>query len=127
MPFQPGKSGNPEGRPRGSRNRSTTALRALLESEAEEAIRTLATAARNGNVSAAKALLDRILPPMRSGFIEVEVPLTSDRPLTEAADAVIRAVAEGSLAPGDAVQVAALLKIRAELTQLNEVFGEALR
>jgi Family of unknown function (DUF5681) len=121
MPFQPGQSGNLNGRPRGSRNRTTIALRALIDEEAEEIIRVLAAAARNGNVTAAKALLDRVLPPVRSGFAEAEIPLTPELPLTAAADAVIQAVSDGTLAPGDAVQIGTLLKIRAELTGLAEL------
>ncbi|WP_409566405.1 DUF5681 domain-containing protein [Methylobacterium sp. J-070] len=34
-PFVEGQSGNPAGRPRGSRNRSTLALEAIFEGEAE--------------------------------------------------------------------------------------------
>ena len=33
--FKPGQSGNPAGRPKGSRNRSTLALEAIFEAEAE--------------------------------------------------------------------------------------------
>jgi Family of unknown function (DUF5681) len=121
MIFQPGQSGNPSGRPRGSRNRTTGALRALIDEEAEELIRVLAEAGRSGNVSAAKALLDRILPPARSGFGETELQLNSELPLTAAADAVIQAVSDGALAPSDAVQIGTLLKIRAELTGFAEL------
>jgi hypothetical protein len=84
-------------------------------------IHVLAAAARNGNVSAAKALLDRVLPPVRSGFAEAELTLTPELSLTAAADAVIQAVSDGTLAPGDAVQIGTLLKIRAELTGLAEL------
>lgn len=33
--FQPGKSGNPKGRPHGSRNKATLAVEALLDGQAE--------------------------------------------------------------------------------------------
>jgi hypothetical protein len=84
-------------------------------------VRVLATAARNGNVNAAKALLDRILPPVRSGFGEIDIPSASDLPLTAAADAVIQAVSDGALAPAEALQIGTLLKIRAELRGLAEL------
>lgn len=34
MTFKPGKSGNPDGRPRGARNRATLVAEALLDGEA---------------------------------------------------------------------------------------------
>jgi hypothetical protein len=34
-PFKKGKSGNPDGRPQGSRNKATIALEALLDGQAE--------------------------------------------------------------------------------------------
>ena|ERR1700686_1515985 len=121
MTFQAGESGNPNGRPKGSRNRSTSVLRALIGNEAEDVIRVLVEAARNGNVSAAKVLLDRILPPARAGTGDVELPLPSEQPLTAAADALIRAVSNGELAPSDAALIGTVLKTRAELTDLAEL------
>ena len=35
-PFEPGQSGNPNGRPRGSRNRATLAAEALINNKAQE-------------------------------------------------------------------------------------------
>jgi len=33
MPFQPGQSGNPAGKPKGSRNKTTLAMEALLDGD----------------------------------------------------------------------------------------------
>src|SRR4029077_7685570 len=38
-PWHPGQSGNPSGRPKGSRNRTTLAAEALLDGEAEQLTR----------------------------------------------------------------------------------------
>jgi Family of unknown function (DUF5681) len=35
MPFEPGQSGNPAGKPKGTRNKTTLAVEALLDGEAE--------------------------------------------------------------------------------------------
>jgi hypothetical protein len=35
VPFKPGHSGNPNGRPKGVRNKTTLAVEALLDGEAE--------------------------------------------------------------------------------------------
>lgn len=52
MPFQKGQSGNPAGRPRGSRNRAAIALQELLERDAESIARTVIHLAKHGNIAA---------------------------------------------------------------------------
>jgi len=50
-PFQKGRSGNPQGRPLGARNRTTVAVEALLDGEAEKLTRKAVTLALEGNVA----------------------------------------------------------------------------
>jgi len=64
-PFQPGRSGNPRGRPKGSRNATTLMLEALLEGEAEAIGRKLIEMAKAGDSRALKAGFDRLLPAGR--------------------------------------------------------------
>jgi Family of unknown function (DUF5681) len=48
MPFEPGKSGNPAGKLRGTRNKTTLAVEALLDGEAETITRKAIQLAKDG-------------------------------------------------------------------------------
>jgi hypothetical protein len=50
--FKKGVSGNPAGRPPGSRNKSTLALEQILEDEAEQITRKAIELAKDGNIAA---------------------------------------------------------------------------
>src|SRR4051794_32677609 len=64
-PFQPGHSGNPRGRPVGSRHKATWAAEALLDDEAEELTRTAINLAKSGDTTALRLCLERLCPPRR--------------------------------------------------------------
>src|SRR5580704_7690649 len=59
-PFPKGQSGNPAGRKRGSKNKSTLAAQILLEGEAEALTRKAVEVAMGGNALALKLCLDRL-------------------------------------------------------------------
>jgi hypothetical protein len=62
MPFQKGQSGNPAGRPRGSRNRPRARVQSLLEGKAEDVARKVIEMAQAGNIRALRMCMDRIAP-----------------------------------------------------------------
>src|SRR3954454_19391456 len=81
--FQRGQSGNPHGRSVGSRHRTTLALDALLEGEAERLTRKAVELALQGDITALKLCLDRLLPPRRDRPVLFALP-----PLDTPADAM---------------------------------------
>lgn len=71
MSFQRGKSGNPAGRPKGSKDKRTE-LRALLEPHAPALVQKAVEQALDGDTAALKLCLDRLIPPVRSIEIKAE-------------------------------------------------------
>src|SRR5689334_5534051 len=65
--FRPGVSGNPAGRPRGSRNRATLIAQDLLDSDSEDLVKTAIKRAKKGDPVALRLCIERLMPPRRSG------------------------------------------------------------
>jgi len=105
-PFAPG---NP-GRPKGARNKTTMAVEALLEGEAEALTRRAIQAALGGDTTALRLCSDRIAPAPRERRLQFDAPVVaSAQDVPAALSAVIAAVAGGELTPGEGAVVAGLL------------------
>ena len=72
--FQKGRSGNPAGRQPGSRNRATLAAEVLLEGEAEALTRRAIELALEGDTTALKLCLERIVPQRKSRAVSFDLP-----------------------------------------------------
>ena len=76
--FQKGVSGNPSGRPKGSRHKTTLAVEAMLEGEAEGITRKAIEAAKAGDMVAIRRVLERICPSRKSRPIQFDLPAIVD-------------------------------------------------
>jgi hypothetical protein len=68
--FRKGASGNPQGRPFGSRHKTTLAVEGLLDGDAEKLTRAAIDRAIAGDPAALRICLDRIIPPRRERTID---------------------------------------------------------
>ena len=116
--FQKGQSGNPAGKPPGTRHRVTTAAQELLDGEAQQLTRKAIDLALGGDMVALRLCLDRIIPPSRSR--PVHFPVAQ---IDNAADAlqvmadVLKAAADGQMTLDEASQASDL--VRAYLSALE--------
>lgn len=121
-PFQPGKSGNPAGKPAGARHKVTRAVEALLEGQHEALTQKAIDKALEGDGVALRLCLDRIAPPRKDAPVSFELP-----PITTAADTVtassslLAAVAEGEVTPDEAGRVMALLTAHKALVETGDL------
>ena len=108
--FQKGKSGNPAGKPRGARNRTTLAMEELLDGEADAIVRKAIERAKEGDGVALRMCLERIVPPRKDRPVYFSLP-----PIKTAADALtatgalVSAVANGDLTPTEAAELSKLV------------------
>jgi hypothetical protein len=121
MSFQKGQSGNPAGRPRGSRNRKMIILQQMLDDDGQAILEQAMKMAKEGNVFALRLCMERLLPKRRHEPLECELP-----PISKAADTVVAmgeiasAVGIGDVAPAEA---AALAKVVAGCMQALVTHG----
>jgi Family of unknown function (DUF5681) len=100
--FTKGRSGNPAGKHRGSRNRASILLDRLADASATELLRTVIAKAEQGDMTAAGLVLARIWPPRKGRPVRFPLPeLKSPRDLPAAIAALVRAASEGVLTPDE--------------------------
>jgi hypothetical protein len=120
---RPFAKGNP-GRPRGSRHKVTLLTEKLMQADAKAIVETVLTAARAGDMTAARIVLDRIAPASRDRSIRFAMPPVSTADDTASAmSAILAAVASGDLTPIEGQAVASLLegfRKTLELAQLEQ-------
>ncbi len=105
--FAKGHSGNPAGKPRGARNRTTLAALALLEREAKALTRKAVELALKGDQTALKLCLERVLAPRRGRPVPIALPpIKSPADLDAVMAAIIAAASRGEISPGEAFELA---------------------
>ena len=111
MPFEPGQSGNPAGKARGTRNKVTLAIEALLDGEAEALTRKAIELAKAGDMAALRLCMDRLAPPRKDRLVMFELPtITCAADAVKASAALVAAVADGDLTPAEAGELGKLIE-----------------
>jgi len=111
-PFLPGNR-HGKGRPAGSRNKATIALQELLDGEGAAITRKAIELATAGNERALRLCLERLIPPCRERRVRLTLPLdlTTAGDVSSALAAILGAVAQGGITPGEAVQLANVVEV----------------
>jgi len=104
--FQPGRSGNPAGRPRGSKSKATQLVERLVAGHMQDVKDILAVTvekARQGESWAVREILARLWPVPRSRTVAFDLPEIRDQhDCVKANSAILTAVASGRLTADEA-------------------------
>src|SRR5713226_3504119 len=112
-PANPFQSGNTfgRGRPQGSRNKATLALQEMLDGHGESITRKCALLALQGDPTAMRLCMERLLPPRRDQPVKFKLPaVTTAAEVAAAVSAVLQAVAGGQLTPAEGQMIVAILE-----------------
>ena len=113
--------GNP-GKPRGARRRISRQAEALFQDECAEVARAVLTAAKNGDMSAARLVLERVAPARKGAAVEIGLPpVHGAGDVPRALAALLAAVSEGRVSPEEAASVASLIEIQRRAIELADI------
>ncbi len=120
--FKPGQSGNPKGKRPGTRNVALVALDKIGEEAAQGLLQTVINKAMDGDMMAARILLDRVWPARKGR------PVTFTMPPTETAADVVRALARlleavssGLMTPEEGQALAILIESQRKAIETGEL------
>jgi hypothetical protein len=115
--FLAGNPGGP-GRPKGSRNKVTELVEAMLEGEAQALTGKLIAMAKRGNATALQIAFARLAPPRRDRTVSVDLPrISTSKDLLAAHAVIITAVGEGELTPSEAASFTTILEAHRRATE----------
>lgn len=119
MTFKAGESGNPSGRPKDKT--PATAIRKAISDNSTRIVQVLIDLALQGDVSAARALLDRVCPVLKAVTPHVELVDANGKGLAEQGAAVISAAMTGQVSPDVASQLLSALASQAKLIETTVI------
>ena len=106
------------GRPLGSRNKTTLALEALMDGQAEALTQAVIDKALEGDTVAMRLCLERIFPVRKGRAVDVCLPeIKKSSDVMRALNIVCIAVSEGKLSPEEARLLATTLNVGMGLTE----------
>lgn len=117
--FKKGQSGNPAGRPKGSKDRRTIWREALAE-HGDELVQRAVELALAGDTQALRLCLERAIPAYRPAAEPVHFELDGDT-LTEKAESVLAAIAAGDLDPQTGKALVDSIAGFAKLAEIDEI------
>ena len=133
--FKKGQKGGP-GRPKGALNKTTLAVQALFDGEAEAIGRKAVEMALNGDSTALRLCMERIAPPVKERPINgFEIPkINTQEDVLSAIALVTECLAKGELLPSESAAICSVLdqyrrhyettEFEKRLAQLEEVMDE---
>ena len=120
--FKPGQSGNPAGKPKGARHKTTLAIDALLDGEAETITRKAIEMATAGDIVALRLCLDRLSPVRKDRPVTFALPtIESAADVVKASAALSQAVASGELTPSEAAELGKLVEAHVRAIETTEL------
>ena len=114
--FKPGHSGGP-GRKPGEPSKIARALRAQWSDKAEQVAQSVLERALEGDLEAARIVLERLYPKPKDNPVSLELPEGAN--LTQMTEAILQAVAGGHLTPQEGHVVAGIVSSHAKVHEVE--------
>jgi hypothetical protein len=116
-PFAPGNGG----KPKGARHKTTLAIEALLDGEAEALTRKAIELAKGGDMQALRLCMDRLAPPRKDRSNAFQMPsIETVGDLPAATRAIMDAVSIGDITPAEGAELGKLVDAHVRAIEVSD-------
>jgi hypothetical protein len=110
------------GRPQGARGRLAVLLEGIIEGQAEAITRQVVDLAAGGDMAALRLCLQRLVPSRRDPHVEFDLPeVETIEDAERASSAILAAVAQGDLTPGEGEAMMRLLVAHRSIVESGDI------
>lgn len=120
MKFKKGRSGNPNGRPKGITDKRVQ-LRELLLPRAADLVEKAVKLALKGDVAALRLCLDRLIPPLKARDSTVNSLTEMRGSLKVQGETVLQALTNGQVTPEEAATLMQILVAQSRVVESSEL------
>ena len=122
MAFKKGESGNPKGKPKGARHKTTQLSYAIMEGGLEAILDQVVTKAKAGDMLACRMIIDKIIPTQKDRTITIELPpIATVDEVGRAQSEILQAVVDGDITPNEGERIAAIVESRRRVIETVEL------
>ena len=119
--WKKGESGNPAGKKPGTRHKATQLAETLLDGQTEQLVNKCVEMAIDGDSTAMRICMDRLIPPRKSRPITIQLPDTKTAVgVADAQSKVVKTVAEGELTIEDGQALSSILEARRKALETQD-------
>jgi len=125
--FKPGTSGNPKGKPKGARSKSTIFGERIMQEDADAIIQAVVDSAKNGDPTAMRLCVERLIPVRKGRPIAFELPkIKTPADISIAMSAIVSAMAAGEITAEEASSASAVIQVNLRAIEVVDI-DERLR
>lgn len=122
MAFKKGESGNKAGRPKGALNQTTILVQNLMAKDAAAISKKVIQSAKDGDLVAARLILERICPPVKDYPIQIKLPqIKTMAGILEAFTVINESISNGELTPNQAKIVGDILEMHRKALETDDL------
>jgi hypothetical protein len=126
--FRKGQSGNPRGKPQGTRARITQLAEKLLEDDRDDIIKAVIAAAKGGDSTAMRLCFERLIPVRKGRPVMFDLPpVKTAADIAAAIGGLARAMAAGELTTDEASAAASVIEMHRRAIETSDIEGRLQR
>jgi hypothetical protein len=117
-----GQSGNPAGKKPGTRHKATQLAETLLDGQTEQLVNKCVEMAIDGDSTAMRICMDRLIPPRKSRPVKIDLPdVSTGKGVFEAQAVIVQAVCEGEITPDEGQVISSILEARRKSIETADI------